>query len=89
MKELSNTEAELKKSLAYIKKRVLQWKGKSHVNGICFMYHVKKMLAFLTYCLSVLQKFFSPTLGSDILATPPSLLMSAGTLSNAITAQAY
>ena len=53
------------------------------------MYHVKKMLAFLTYCLSVLQKFFSPTLGSDILATPPSLLMSAGTLSNAITAQAY
>ena len=44
MKELSNTEAELKKSHAYIKKACIQWKRKSHVNGICFMYHVKKCL---------------------------------------------
>ena len=37
------------------------------------------------------EKYFvlDLTFGSHILATPPSFLMSAGTLSSAMTAQAY
>ena len=46
-----------------------------------------KFLNILKHSAAYLKP--SHTLGSDIRATPPSRLMSAGTLSKAITAHAY
>ena len=91
MKTLSNTEAELKKSVAYKKSVYFSETRNLTLIGFDERFYVsrEKNARIPNYCLNVLQHFFSPTLGSDILATPPSLLMSAGTLSNAITAQAY